>query len=243
MLLIWSEICAVFRRKPGDARSILDIISKICDLDYLLKPPEQILQEAIEAFASGEKQPNPYFSSTAEEVQLLRQFFSTPKNPDLLRPVIDQVDSMKTTFFENMLQANEKTREELGIQGGKLPKFEEGRPPTIEEYFASFGPEIARAAAKRAGVSDIVDLEQLLAIRPVRAFAGISASWIYSQIVENRRLQASDGFDVRHMVQASDTDGLISNDGPFRRLAARIRLNNFEVVTFVEFVETSPEVT
>ncbi len=93
---------------------------------------------------------------------------------------------------------------------------------------------------QRDGSTVLIQLtvKNSLKFGPVRAFAGIAASWIYSQIMENRKLRSSDGFDMRHLVQGSTTDGLVTHDGAFRRLVERIGLSHFEVHSLSGVIES-----
>lgn len=240
--VVLDEVIAVYRSSSGAAESILDCIARYCDLRMVLKPSDQILREAIEGNLAGREldKVSPFFNSEDEVVRAIQSFFHGTHSIGGLKQVVEMVDSQKQEFYEGMVEANKKTRQELGIvRGKKLPDFKEGRPPTFDEFFERIAPGFAEAAAKRVGLlqkAREIGVVKLLELRSVRAFSGISASWAYSQIIEGRKLERSAGYDMRHAVLASATDVLITNDGEFRRLMERIPLSGFNVCTFSDFV-------
>ena len=228
-LMALDEIIVSFR---GDRETAIDLLRTaltFCNFSFVIKPPEQMLRETILGFLSGE-QLSPSFEPDRAEVVALSQFLSSSPTPEDLGPLIDEIDLTKSAFYEGMLEANERTRKEMGIENGKLPGSREGRTPTFDQYMQAIAPHFAGEALERVGVEEPVDQELLCQVPAVRAYARISASWIYSQVIENRKLRASDGYDMRHLVQASATNGLVTHDAQFGRLVERIGLPAFSVM-------------
>lgn len=237
-LTVLEEAVVTARWNQTAASAILRAVREFCSLDHILKSPAQLLNEAVESHLVTGETPSVFLSEPLGAVASVKDFVhSSSYDFSDLGAVIAEVDGMKDSFHSGMAEANQKTRDELGIKDGKLPKFKEGRPPTFEEFFRGIGPGLADAAMCKSGFH-ASNPETLLETRPVRAFAGIGASWIFSQIFENRKLRRSDGFDMRHVVQASVTDGLITNDKPLRDLVSRIDLDGFLVSDFMGLVHS-----
>ena len=81
-------------------------------------------------------------------------------------------------------------------------------------------------------------LKKLLISRPVRMHRDVLFSMYFAQSVEGVAPRDSDLLDVHHAITASATHGIVTEDGPLRRILGRATVPGFRVLSLDEVVSS-----
>jgi len=239
-LVTIEELIMTFRTNPDLANALIGQLARIVCCRNILKPLNRILSEEVRCFAKQRKRYSPYLKRSSKFVDKIVRFISTGHSSEELESTLEEIQTLKDQFYENMSKATSAVRDDLGIRKNRrLPNFQEGRPPSFEEFFQLQSIMHAERIAKREGMlrkCQILGIERLIQIPTVRVFSGIISSLIYSQIIENRNLQGSHSYDLKHAVLGSVADIFLTNDKELTRLINRIPDRGFEICRLQDYV-------
>ena len=139
--------------------------------------------------------------------------------------VKEKTQKQKEGFKDGMREAQEKILPCLKQLKGKSLNFSEYWKIGAEKLTEAFADHVGvLKACRKRGIKSMLD------IRSVRLCVGGSLSLIYAHDFEGRTPKIDDSRDLQHAVLSAASDAFVTHDGKFTRLAARIPIDNFEVM-------------
>ncbi len=215
--------------RPAAVRK-LRIVRDLVGFDNMLKQPADLLSDAIRAYAAGTTPPPPAFARKE------RRFLASELNKiaeeraslgHTVSQIIADVKKMKEAFRRGMKEAGDQVLAELRLE----PRVR--RQVSFEEFWTD-ATQWAEAFAADVGLADACrerGLDGLLEVRTVRLYVGAAKSLVYSQMVEGRQPDFSDGYDLWHAILASVADVFLTFDKRLAEHVARVPVDGFRVIT------------
>lgn len=222
--------------RPAAVRK-LRLARDLVGFDGLLKPPAQILTEAIRAYAVGAPPPAPtlqrrerrYIAGVLDKVARGSTALNT-----VVSGIVADVRASKEAFLAGMGEAGAAAGSELAGS----PEWQEAKAwaLTFADFWAKAAPEWAEEfSERRLGLGRACrqrGLDGLIAVRPVRLAVGVSLSLVFAQVVEGRPPEASAGYDLWHAILGATADVFVTHDKTFAGHLERIPdLQGFRVRT------------
>ena len=229
------ELLGGWKTNPAAATQRLRVARDLVGFDNILKQPNDLLADAIRAYAVGQSQPSQLLSGDQREIIIdaLRRIALGDTNIDhVVSKFVDDVKRRKEEFGLEMAQASARARAEW-----ELIPAERRRTVTFGEYLAAGARQWAEAFAAHIGLADACrerELDGLLNVRTVWVCVGATMSWIYSLVVgdygQPRQPEPQDVYDLWHALLASAADVFVTRDRKLADLLERVPINGFRVV-------------
>jgi hypothetical protein len=229
------ELLGDWSRDREAARSRLRTARNLVGFDRMLKEPSVLLREAIEAYACGSA-PSSLTLRRPERRRLAtwleRLADGAVGSENVISDIVERVRQEKETFRAQMQQACDRAVAELSVKYDQRDL----RQVRWEEYLAADAHLWAEALADHVGLGDACrrrGLAGLLEVRTIRLCVGVAKSLVYSQVVNRRRPDLGDGYDLWHVVLSSVADVFLTFDQRLAGHLERVPVNGFRVVTSV----------
>ena len=219
----------------------LKIARELVGFHDMLKQPNDLLYEAIEAYATGASPPSIALPEKERRLvvgRLSDVIGGSHRYDRALSDTVVGVRALKEESFKVWSEACEQARRELRSSYTSTQL----RALNFNEYFLGLAPDFALAFAEHRGVAETClarGIDGLLAIRTVRMAVGVALSLAFSLLAggsgqphrpEPRR---SDGYDIWHAILSSVADVFLTYDERLAKHAFRVCLEGFQVVTSV----------
>ncbi len=228
------ELLGSWETNRAAAVQRLRLARDLVGFDRMLKPPADLLEDAIRAYANGVEAPAPIAPGRVRRFlagSLNRIAGGSSRLASEVSEIITDVRNQKESFHQAMTTALERTRADLGR---KSYTREERRALTFEVYWTKTAPSWAEAFADRVGLGEACrarGLDGLLGVRAVRIAVGAALSLVFSQVCEGFQPERNDGYDLWHAIQASAADVFVTRDTLLANRLARVPIDGFRVVT------------
>lgn len=204
----------------------LRLARDLVGLAGLLKPPAELLTEAIQAYAVGSPPPAPtlprhsrrYVAAILDKVADGSTAFNA-----VVSGIVAEVRESKTAFLAGMTQAGADASVEL--TGSETWQEAKAWAPTFPAFWEQAAPLYAEDFADRLGLADACrahGLDGLLRVRTVRLAVGVALSLVFAQVVEGRAPDPSAGYDMWHAVLGSTANVFVTHDKAFAGHLARV---------------------
>ena len=227
--VVLEELTGTFNKSAADGTGRLDLASELtCNFSLFLKPHEEMFAEEVKAVAAGKGIPSPFantsrLSSLRDGVSVARYNY-TPG----LKEAIAQSETDKTAFRDSMFTAYQKLLPEKAKLANQVPEF--------ATYYRRVAQGLGEYVVTRVLGSIELNAERILQIPTVGLYSGASASLIYAQTFEERKVKRSDGRDLLHAALASAADVFVTDDSKFRRVLGRVPARHYRMVNTLEFL-------
>ena len=203
---------------------------------WVLKPPNDLLAQAIRAYAEGLPEPSPMVSALTglQAAALLRWAANGSADNEhidtLIADMLAKVRAAKTKFQEPM---------KIGEHGWKVARrlvlrWIDPENPRFEDLWRLSAGYWAMEFAKKLGLADACGrrgVADLLEVRSVKVVVGAGISLAYSAVVQGRRYQRNDAYDLWHAVSAAAADVFVTFDGPLKEALDRVPITGFSVLS------------
>lgn len=210
----------------------LRVARDLVGFDSILKEPNTLLKEAIEAYATGAPPPSPMLPRHQRR-HLSSRLHKVANGHAQLDPIVSQIvknvrrekEAFKTEMMGRLAQALDELTQ-------KYERRDLAEVP-FEEYWSD-ATLWAKAFADHFGLGDMCQqrgLEGLLEVRAVRLCVGAAKSFTYSQVAQGGQPQRGDWHDVWHAILASVADVFVTSDRRLAKGLARVPGNDCRVVT------------
>jgi hypothetical protein len=142
--------------------------------------------------------------------------------------------SASLLFLPNNSEISVRVRRRLTELKWESRTAKERQALTFEAFWERAAIDWAGALADRVGLGAECrarGLEGLLQVRAVRLAVGAGTSLVFSQVVEGREPQRTDGYDQLHAVMGSVANVFVTRDERLAGLLRRVPVDSFLVVT------------
>ncbi len=227
------ETIAAQHKRPEIVRPQLDLIASLSDWARFVKPHCFILEDDIRHFASNGERASPFEKDNI--VAKIRTATLRGRDNNRFESLASEDQQQKTRFLGKVM----RTRDEVAPQIEEFRK--EGEVLTFGQYFEESAGDFALAFARSFGVSEQCErrgVENLLKIPSVRAFVGLSMSFIYRTAVEGKKPKSSASRDLQHAPSAAGAAEIfVTHDGELDGLFGRVPMRNFRVLNVHQLIQ------
>jgi hypothetical protein len=221
--------------RPATRRRLQIAARLTGDFKWVLKSPNDLLGEAIRAYAAGLPEPWPMVSALTglQAAALLRWAASEGAENDhidaLIADMLAKVRAVKTKFHEPM---------KIGEHGWNVARrlvltWIDPQRPTFENLWRLSAGHWAIEFARKFGLADACrrrGVAGLLEVRSVKMAVGAGVSLAYSAVVKGRRYRRNDAYDLWHAVSASTADIFVTFDADLKEALDRVPVRGFSVL-------------
>ncbi len=214
---------------PKEAIARFKLMHRLAKRKRMIKYHTRFTQGVV-AYSRGEQIQSPFIAPPPE----LRRILKAPDLSELeeiaaetKREIQTHHDKISAIFIEK-------------IEPLTAPIREQKQQPTFDQYLRDTAIEYIEELAKKTGVLDECKsrgLNGLLNIRCFHIATLAQLSLLYANMYEGRKPKFSDSRDMQHVLLSSATDAFVTNDGNLRRIMKRIRVENYEVISFKEMMK------
>jgi hypothetical protein len=231
------ETIAAQCSRPEIVRPQLDLIAYLSDWEHFVKPHCFILEDDIRHFAWNGERASPF-----ERDDIVAKIRAATQRA---RDNTEGMEELRSLAREDRQQKTRFLAEVMGTRDEVAPKIEEfgrqGEILTFGQYFEESAGDFALAFARSFGVSEQCELrgvENLLKIPSVRAFVGLSMSFIYRTAVEGKKPKSSASRDLQHAPSAAGAAEIfVTHDRQLASLFGRVPMRNFKVLSLHQLIQ------
>ncbi len=201
------------------------ILADLMDWRVIIKPPDELLEDAVNAWASGTPLVNYYYRFTAKS----KDFFKlTPaEEAELLKVLQEARDKYKD--HQTIVKGFQNDIASVKSPGDTIPfsdLYDQQSAFFLDYLVEKFRPELINRPDKK----------DLLNYNPVKAHVGYGAAYELKNIIEGREAKRSDSVDHYHFVSASIADVFVTNDGPLFEKLSLFKVAGLRVMNLASFL-------
>jgi predicted nucleic-acid-binding protein len=216
------------------ARDELRLILDLCDHSKFIISQDDVVKEAIRAYALGSPPPSPFISLPRNAKRVLEATIRRSTIPTDIHHIIKNAQRDKNEFLVVRSQ-----RKELALASLR----EKGIRPNPAEYpLADFlqANELSMAEdfAERTGVLEqcrIRGIKGLLDLRGIGLVVRASLALWYAQTFQDRKPDPGDSRDMLQTILASTADTFVTDDGRLKKLLNSFPSTGLEIVNLPMF--------
>lgn len=214
---------------PKEAIGRLNLMHSLAKRKRMIKYHTSFTQDVL-AYARDQKIPSSFIAPPLP----LSRILTTPDLDELMEIAVETKNSIQAHHDKISMIFREK------IEPLAEPIRKNKQQPSFDEYWADMAIPYVEALARRNGVLEEcmqVGLEGLLNIRCFHITTLAQLSLLYADTYEARKPKFSDSRDLQHVLLSSAAEAFITNDGNLRRIMNRVRVDDYEVISFKEMLE------
>jgi hypothetical protein len=225
-LLVLEETLPVLKAKD---KTKIDkeqrILATLMDWRIIIKPPGELLEDAVNAWASGTPSAYHYYRFTAKSKDFFK--LTAEEEAELLKIIQEGKDKYKND--QTIVKGFQKDIASKISPGDTVPfndLWDQQSAFFLNYLVEKFRPELI----------DRPDKQDLLNYKPVKAHVGYGTAYELKNIVEGQEAKQSDTVDHYHFVSASIADVFVTNDGPLLEKLSLFKIDGLRVMRLAEFL-------
>jgi hypothetical protein len=200
-------------------------LADLMDWRIIIRPPGELLEDAVNAWASGTPSANHYYPFAAKS----KDFFKlTPEaEADLLKALQEARENYEK--FRTMVKGWQDDIKSQKISGHKI-SFDDLWPEQsslfLDRLIEKFHPELMNRS----------DKQDLLNYRAVKAHVGYGVAYELRNIIQGREAKRSDSVDHYHLVSASITDIFVTDDDALFEKLSLFKVDGLRTINLASFL-------
>lgn len=201
------------------------ILADLMDWRIIIRPPGELLEDAVNAWASGAPSANHYYPFTAKS----KDFFKlTPEaEADLLKALQEARGNYEK--FKTTVRGWQEDIKSQKIPGHKISfddLWPQQSPLFVDRLIEKFRPELVSRP----------DKQDLLNYRAVKAHVGYGVAYELKNLLQSREARRSDSVDHYHFVSASITDLFVTDDEALFEKLSLFKVDGLRIMNLASFL-------
>jgi hypothetical protein len=230
---ILEETLPALKHSASTLREDVEVIRSLVCSDRMIKPPGELLREAVQSYALNRQLPD----MLTRTPRLLRDLIKTGRVSTRVEEYLQGAIAHKDKFAHELSDAFEQARN-VGQERNV------GSPEDFLEFYNGLRPTMLEGVCRNYGVYDAClhrDIDGLLEIKTIQLYVLYYAAWAHAKWFGEQgapgKVKASERGDFFHSVQAAACDVFVTGDAKLARWLKLIAIPDFEILTLQQLLD------